>query len=325
MAHAVLVFVEQRNGEIKKSSLEALGLGRTLASDLGGTVAAVIAGEGIAETAASLGAYGAAAVYVADDPVAALYSTEAYAAAVAGAAAKAEATLLILSATAMGKDLAPRLAARLGWSYLADATEAAMADGRLTAVRPRYAGRAIWKLAAVPEKVVLGLRPNSVAVPEKAEGEAAPIEAIDVSGVSPRARTIRVESEAQGEIDVAEADIVVSGGRGLKEAEGFSVIRELAGALGGAVGASRAVVDAGWIGHDHQVGQTGKTVSPSLYIAAGISGAIQHVAGMRTSKCIVAVNKDPEAPIFQVADYGIVGDLFEVLPKLTEAVHALKG
>jgi len=191
--------------------------------------------------------------------------------------------------------------------------------------RPQYAGKAIWKMTAAPEKVVITPRPNVFPAAPSADGASADTVAVDVSGVTPRARVVNFHAADKDTVDVAEADVIVSGGRGLKAPEHFSLVFDLAKAMGAGVGASRAVVDAGWIDHDHQVGQTGKTVSPTLYVACGISGAIQHLAGMRTSKKIVAINKDPEAPIFKLADYGVVGDVFEILPRLTEEMRKIKG
>ncbi|HET9235036.1 MAG TPA: electron transfer flavoprotein subunit alpha/FixB family protein, partial [Candidatus Eisenbacteria bacterium] len=196
---------------------------------------------------------------------------------------------------------------------------------RLVAVRPEYAGKALLKVGAPLEKLVITARPNVFPVDTPGGGSSPETASIDVSDVKPRARVVRFVASANETVDVAEAEIIVSGGRGLKGPENFPLVFELAKALGAGVGASRAVVDAGWIDHDHQVGQTGKTVSPTLYVACGISGAIQHLAGMRTSKCIVAINKDADAPIFKVADYGLAGDLFEILPRLTEAVKKVKG
>ena len=322
MAQNILTFVEQRNGEIKKGSLEALTAARKLADQSGGTLSAVLLGKDLSDKAPQLGAYGVATVYVADHPDFELYSTEAYAAAAAAAKEKAQAPILVFSGTSMGKDLAPRLAARFESAYLADVIEASVEGEDLVVRRPMYAGKVIWKLAASVKNAVLTVRPNVFSV--ETPGGEAQVEALSVDA-TPRARVTAIH-EVDAEVpDVAEADVVVSGGRGIKGPENFPMIFDLAKSLGGAVGASRAVVDAGWIDHDHQVGQTGKTVSPTLYIAVGISGAIQHLAGMRTSKTIVAINKDPEAPVFGVSDYGLVGDSLEIVPKLTEAVKAVKG
>jgi electron transfer flavoprotein alpha subunit len=325
MAHKVLTFVEQRGGEIKKSSFEALGLGARLATEGGGTMAAVVAGKGISELAGAIASRGAAAVYVADAGLLEFYSTEGYAAAVTRAAEQAEADIILMSATAMGKDLGPRLAARREATFLADVIEASVSDGKLIVSRPKYAGKTTWKMTTPATRVVLTARPNVFKAEAPTDGSSAETTLIDVSDVNPRARVVSFHAAEKGTVDVAEADVIVSGGRGLKGPENFPMVFDLAKALGAGVGASRAVVDAGWIDHDHQVGQTGKTVSPTLYIACGISGAIQHLAGMRTSKCIVAINKDAEAPIFKAADYGIVGDVFEILPKMTEAVRKVKG
>jgi electron transfer flavoprotein alpha subunit len=325
MAHLVLTIVEHRDGQIRKSSLEALALGKRLASEAGGTQAALIVGKGISNLAALIAARGAALVAIADHDVAAQYATEVHATAAQRAAEKTGAGLILESATAQGKDLAPRIAARLGAPYLADVVDAKIENGQLLAVRPEYAGKALLRLSVPANKVVLTARPN-VFPAENPSGAGAPeTVSIDVSDVKPRARVVRFVGSSEETVDVAEAEIIVSGGRGLKGPENFPLVFELAKALGAGVGASRAVVDAGWIDHDHQVGQTGKTVSPTLYVACGISGAIQHLAGMRTSKCIVAINKDADAPIFKIADYGLAGDLFEILPRLTEAVKKVKG
>jgi electron transfer flavoprotein alpha subunit len=325
MAHKVLTFVEQRGGEIKKSSLEALSLGKRLAGEAGGSLAAVVAGKGIGELCGPIAAQGASTVCVADADVLELYSTEGYAAAVAAAVEKTSPGILVFTASAMGKDLAPRVAARLGWTLLPEVVEAEVEGDRLTVSRPQYAGKAVWKLAAPAEKVVLTARPNVFPAEAPAEGAQAETVALDVSGTTPRARVTALKTAEKGVLDVAEADKIVAGGRGLKDPGNFPLVFDLASVLGAAVGASRAVVDAGWIDHDHQVGQTGKTVSPALYVAIGISGAIQHLAGMRTSKRIVAINKDPEAPIFKVADYGVVADALEILPLLTEEVKKATG
>jgi electron transfer flavoprotein alpha subunit len=322
----VLVFAEQRDGKLKKASLEAMSFGRDLADATGGAAAAVVLGQGIASLAQALGNAGAERVYVGDDALFASYSNDAYGLAVGKAAQVFGADALIFSGTAMGKDLAPKVTARLGIGLLSDVTSWVMDAGAPLFKRPIYAGKAFATLTPVSGKAfALTVRPN--VFPAKENPKAGEAVSLD-HGVVPGDVKAVVEKilTAQGELlDVAEADIIVSGGRGMKGPENFGVIEELAKALGGAVGASRAAVDSGWIGHEHQVGQTGKVVSPTLYIACGISGAIQHLAGMSSSKVIVAVNKDPEAPIFKVATYGIVGDLFEVVPLMTQAVKELKA
>ena len=235
---------------------------------------------------------------------------------------------MLVGGTAMGRDLAPRAAARLETACASDLVHVEVdGDGTLRGRRPVYSGKALATVAIPAARpCVATLRPTIFPLPEADDSRSA--ERIDGPAAVPpdalKVRTIRLETPAERELDVAEASIVVSGGRGLKEPENFSLVRELAKTLGAAVGASRAVVDAGWIPHKHQVGQTGKVVSPNLYIACGISGAIQHLAGMSSSKVIVAINKDADAPIFKLADYGIVGDLFEVLPALTAAVKELR-
>jgi len=317
-----LVFIEQRDGRIRKASLEALSLARKLA---GGPVAAALAGKGVTALAKDLGRYGAGVVYVADRDDLALYSTQGYVGALDAAAAKENPEAVLLAATAMGKDVAPRFAARHDVSVMADVMALRLEGNRLVGTRPVYSGKAQAEVDCGAAKLqVATTRPN-VFPAEAAEGAEARVETLDLPAVEPRARVVRVEASESKELDVAEADIIVSGGRGIKGPENWPVIRDLQTALGAALGASRAVVDAGWIGHQHQVGQTGKVVSPSLYVACGISGAIQHLAGMGTSKVIVALNKDPEAPIFKVATYGIVGDLFQIVPEVTKAVRAARA
>lgn len=320
----ILVFVEQRDGSIRKSSLQALSEARRQAAGAGWTVSAVVAGHGMADPAAELGAHGATTVYLADGPAFRLYSAEGYTAVVTAAVAAAEPSALFFAATAMGRDLAPRVAARLGVGALPDVTGLTLEGTTFVARRPVYSGKAYATVdCAGTSPQVITLRPNVFAA-EQAGGSA---QVVKLDGVAPEIRAVveEVVASGGGELDVAEADIIVSGGRGLKGPENFALLRGLAQALGGAVGASRAVVDAGWISHSHQVGQTGKVVSPSLYVACGISGAIQHLAGMSSSKIIVAINKDPDAPIFKVADYGVVGDLFQVIPPLVEEIKKIKA
>ena len=317
----ILVFVEQRNGDIRQASLQAISEAHR---QDGGDVAAVFVGSGIGDAAAGLGAYGAARVFLADDPNLALYSSEGYGEAVAKAVESAAPNAVFFAGTAMGRDLAPWVAAKLGTGALADVVALEKDGDQFVARRPVYSGKAFATVDSAGSKPqVISLRPNVFAAEET--GGSAEVVALDGLSLAIRAVVKDLLDTGGGEIDVAEADIIVSGGRGLKGPENFALIRELAQALGGAVGASRAAVDAGWIAHKHQVGQTGKVVSPSLYVAAGISGAIQHLAGMSSSKIIVAVNKDPDAPIFKIADYGIVGDLFDVIPPMVEEVKKLAG
>ena len=318
----ILVFIEQRNGEIRTASRQALSEAARQAGTKDWPVAAVLPGDGITDAAAGLGAFGASTVYVADSPELGLYSAEAYAAVLAKAAEQVEPTAIFFAGTAMGRDLAPRLAARLGVGALADVTKLELDGDAFVATRPVYSGKAFATVdTAGTRPQVISLRPNVFAAEET--GGTAEVVSLEGLDLGIRAKVTDLVDTGGGELDVAEADVIVSGGRGIKGPENFDLIRQLAEAVGGAVGASRAVVDAGWIEHKHQVGQTGKVVSPSLYIACGISGAIQHLAGMSSSKIIVAINKDPDAPIFKICDYGIVGDLFEVVPPMVEAVKKL--
>jgi electron transfer flavoprotein alpha subunit len=232
-----------------------------------------------------------------------------------------KAAVVLVPFTAMGRDLAPRVAARTGAGLVSDCVALSVKDGRLEARRPVYAGKAYATVRWEGETQIASLRPNVFAM-----GTADPAHTAEVRkgtvDTTARAKVTAVHATASGKVELTEAQIIVSGGRGLKGPENFHLVESLAGAFGAAVGASRAVVDAGWVDHQYQVGQTGKTVSPTLYVACGISGAIQHLAGMSSSKFIVAINKDPDAPIFKVANYGIVGDLFVLLPKLTEAAKS---
>jgi len=316
----IAVYLEVRDGKIKKSSLEALSEAKRRAGELGVAAAAVLVGAAVADLAPGAHALGAAKVYIIEDRALGDYSSQAYAVALAGFAAETKPSALFFAATARGKDLAPRVAARLGASLASDCTKVAVKDGTLEFTRPIYAGKAFLSFRLKSSPLLATLRPNVFPLGEIAGsgGETVRIDVTIPEGVV-RGRVAEVIKEESAELDVTEADVVVSGGRGLKGPEAFSLLRDLAAVLPrAAVGASRSAVDSGWIGHQHQVGQTGKTVSPNLYLAVGISGAIQHLAGMSSSKVIAAVNKDPEAPIFKVADYGIVGDLFEVVPRLTE-------
>ena len=314
----ILVFVEQRKSEVRQASLQAL----SEAKRQGAAVSAVLPGSGIGEAAAGLGAWGADKIYVADDPNLELYSSDGYAEVVVKAVEQAQPSAIFFAGTAMGRDLAPTVAARLGVGAIPDAVGLALDGETFSAHRPVYSGKAVATVnTASNTPQVISLRPNVFAAEEA--GGVGEVVALDGLSLSIRAVVKELLEAEGGELDVAEADVIVSGGRGIKGPENFALIKSLADALGGAVGASRAAVDAGWIEHSHQVGQTGKVVSPSLYVAAGISGAIQHLAGMSSSKVIVAINKDPDAPIFKVADYGIVGDLFDVIPPMVEAIKTL--
>jgi electron transfer flavoprotein alpha subunit len=318
-----LVFIEQRDGKIRKASLEAVSLARKLG---GGPAAAVLPGKGVAALAKDLGKYGAGTVYVADRDDLALYSNKGYVGALDAATRKETPDAVLIAATAMGKDVAPRFAARHDVSALADVMDLRVEGDRLVGWRPVYSGKARAEVDCGAAKLQIATTRPNVFPAEAQEGAAEPrIETLELGDVAPRAKVVRVETSESKELDVSEADIIVSGGRGIKGPENWPMIRDLQQALGAALGASRAVVDAGWIDHQHQVGQTGKVVSPTLYVACGISGAIQHLAGMGTSKVIVAINKDAEAPIFKVATYGVVGDIFQIVPELAKAVRAAKA
>jgi len=322
----ILTYIETREKKIKKSSLEALSEGRRKAAELKSEAAAVLVGTGIEGMAAELSSYGASKVYLLESGSLDRYSTQDYAAALAGLVKKLSPAAVFFSATAMGKDLAPRLAARLGVGLASDCTSVSVRDGGLEFTRPIFAGKALLTFRLTSSPQIASLRPNVFTLaPAAAAGEVIR-ESVDIPAIAARAEVTEVLQESGGEIDVTEADIVISGGRGMKGPENFELLREISALIPrSAVGASRSAVDSGWIGHQHQVGQTGKTISPNLYLAFGISGAIQHLAGMSSSKVIVAVNKDPDAPIFKVADFGVVGDLFQVIPPLKEELKKLRG
>ena len=323
----VLAVLEQRDGTLRKVSHEVVTGARRLADALGGgaKVDALVLAAAPARGADQLGAFGADRVITLTHPAFGMYAPEGYARTVADRVAAGAYGSVVFAASATGKDLAPRVAARLGRPLVQDVTDVSVASGAVIAIRPVYAGKALLKVRVSGGPAVLSLRPNVFTPVERPK--AGTQETAAVVGSPGRVLVKQIKAAPAGTLDVAEAPIIVSGGRGLKEPANFKILEELAAAFGGqaAVGASRAVVDAGWRPHADQVGQTGKTVSPTLYVAVGISGAIQHLAGMRTSKVIVAINKDKDAPIFKVADYGIVGDLFDVVPRLTEEIKKLHG
>ncbi len=326
MAEGILVFIEERQGKVKKPSLEALSAARNLADNLKEQVTALyVGGEAPSELLAS---HGADKVVCVQHPLLAGYSTEGFAAALAEYAEKTAPRIVLSSATAMGRDFLPRAAARLHVGLAQDCTEARIVEGmQLECVRPIYAGKAYATVRLTMTPAFATLRPNVFSLRTATTGRHATVEtfAPALAAEQIHSRVVEIKASAGQKVVLTEASIVVSGGRGLKGPENFPMIQELADALGGAMGASRAAVDAGWIDHAYQVGQTGKTVSPTLYVACGISGAIQHLAGMSTSKYIVAINKDPDAPIFKLADYGVVGDLFAIVPALTQEIRKLKS
>jgi electron transfer flavoprotein alpha subunit len=321
----VLAVLEQRDGTLRKVSNEVVTGARRLADALGGEVHALVCAAGPVSGVDAAGRHGADTVITATNAAFGPYAPEGYARTIAERAQAGGYGAVVCAASAQGKDLAPRIAARLGVALAADITDVSVDGGAIVVTRPVYAGKALLKVKVVAKPAVLSLRPNVFTAVERPRPGI--VEPIAATGDGGRVVVKGIKAAAAGALDVAEAPIVVSGGRGLKEPANFKLLEELAQAFGGraAVGASRAVVDAGWRPHGDQVGQTGKTVSPSLYIAVGISGAIQHLAGMRTAKVIVAINKDKDAPIFKIADYGVVGDLFEIVPALTSEIRKLNG
>lgn len=311
----VLVFTEHTNGNLKRSSMELL----QAAAKSGNTVVAVAFGSHASDVTAAAGHNGANEIYVVKDASLDSYNPEAFTANIASVVEKVQPTILLASASATGRDLFPRVAARLNTGIASDCTELNISGDSVTATKPMYSGKCFAKVnfENSPVKIVL-MRANQLPVAAADTSKSATV--VEHAVVKPDLKTLikEIVKGASEKLDLTEANVIVSGGRGLKEAANFKMLSDLADVLGATVGASRAVVDAGWVGHGMQVGQTGKTVAPTLYIAVGISGAIQHLAGMSGSKVIVAINNDPNAPIFQKATYGIVGDAFEIVPKLTE-------
>ncbi len=315
----VLVVAEVRDGRLKKSALEVATAGRRLADALGGKVTALVAGNGGGGAAADLGKHGVDGVLAVDGPAFARYTQDGLLAAVL-AAGKVAPRAILFAASVPGKETAPAVAAKLGAACIADAVSVALDGDAIVASKPKLAGKALATVATKAPVVVVSLRVNVTAPKEAPRTPTS--EALAVTPRAPRIVLKEVVAPTAKEIELTEADVIVSGGRGMQDPKNWSLVLGLADALGAAHGASRAVVDNGWRPHKEQVGQTGKTVSPKLYVACAISGAIQHLAGMSSSKVIVAINKDPDAPIFQVADYGIVGDVLQVLPMLTEEAKA---
>jgi electron transfer flavoprotein alpha subunit len=324
---AILAIAEQRDGALRKTSEEVVTAAAVCAEQLGAEVHALIAGPaGIENSAAQLGKVGAAKVLVAGSEHFAQYDAEALAQLIANQVKSGDYMAVFFGGSSYGKDLAPRVAAKLDVPLATDATAIDVDGGELVITRPVYAGRAIAKVVMEGTPKVLSVRPNVFRAQQRAA--AGTVERLAADGITPgRVKVREVKAAAGAKIDVAEAPIIVSGGRGLKGPENWHLLEQLRDALGNncALGASRAVVDAGWRPHAEQVGQTGKTVSPQLYFAVGISGAMQHLAGMRSAKTIVAINKDADAPIFKVADYGLVGDVTEVLPRLAEEIKKQCG
>ena len=324
----VLAFAETRGGELRKVAFEAVTAARKLAdASGGGEVHVLLAGEpGIGGKAEQLGKYGADVVYVAESADFARFARESLAATLADRAKAGSYRAVVLGFSAQGRDLGPRVAARLDAPIASDVTDFTVSGDSITVKHPAYANKVIVSLTVTGSPVVISVRPSAFTAVESPK--AARVESVQAAAVSgPTVTVTEVKEGAKGRPDLGEAPIIISGGRGLKAKENFKLVEDLADAFGNAaVGATRAVTDDGWRPHSDQIGQTGRQVSPQLYVAVGISGAIQHLAGMRTSRTIVAINKDKEAPIFKVADYGIVGDAAEIVPALTAAVReARKG
>lgn len=320
MAEGIWFIAEQRNGELRKVSFEAASAARGLADAAGTSVTGILIGSGITGEAEKLGAYGADKMFVIDDEAVKYYEPGAYARIISKLVKENDPAVLLMTASVNGKDLAARLAARLGVGMAMDCMSVELnADKKMVASRPIYAGKAFAKLIPAGDPQMATTRPNVITLVEPDESKKPEVVnvALDLAPEDFKSKVVDVLKDESGKIELTEADIIVSGGRGMKGPENYNIIEEMADVLGAAVGASRSAVDAGWRPHTDQVGQTGKVVSPNLYIACGISGAIQHLAGMSSSKVIVAVNKDPEAPIFQKADYGIVADLFDAVPVMT--------
>ncbi len=318
---SILAIAEQREGKFRKVTYEVLSEGRRLADALGTELAAVVLGSGVEAAAGELGKYGADKVLVVDHGALKEMITEPYTNVIAEITDQQSAEVIVLGASSQGKDLAARLAARLNAGLAMDCIAVKAEGGSVAATRPVYAGKVLAEVVLSGSPKIVAIRPNAFGITESPKEGA--VEKLTVDPGDARVRFVEKKLETE-KVELTEADVIVSGGRGMGGAD-YSIVEDLAEALGAAVGASRSAVDEGWRPHSDQVGQTGKTVSPNLYVACGISGAIQHLAGMSSSKVIVAINKDPEAPIFSKADYGVVGDLFEIVPMITEEVKKHKG
>ncbi|WP_223699912.1 electron transfer flavoprotein subunit alpha/FixB family protein [Sutcliffiella deserti] len=326
----VWVFIEEKEGEIVPVSLELLGAGRTLADKRGVELSGVLIGHNVTELTSNLFEYGADKVYVYDQPIFKLYRTESFMKALLHCSEKYKPEIILYGATSTGKDLASAVATDLPTGLTADTTELDVEEdtGLLLASRPAFGGNIMAtilckkyrpQMATVRPKVMKALSPDKNRTGELIQ------ENIELKEEEMRTKVLKIVRETKKKIKIDEADIVVAGGKGLGSAEGFKLIGQLADTLGGVVGASRDVVEAGWVEHHHQVGQTGVTVTPKIYFAIGISGAIQHIVGMKNSGMIIAINKDPNAAIFQSCHYGIVGDAFEILPILVEEIKKELG
>ena len=322
----ILVYAEIRDGVFKGINAELITAANSLAQSTGGEVHVALIGDGLDALVEEAKKYAVAKIYKASNPALAAYSSQGYTAALEAIVGRSSPKVVLFGATGMGKDLSARTAARLGASLFTDCTELSLEGGNLKAVRPAYSGKVYSTVVAKADIQMASVRPNVYA---PAEGAGSSAEVVDVSvelaADAIKGKVKETVSLTRGSKDITESEIIVAGGRALKSGDNFKILQDLADTLGGTVGASRAAVDAGYVSHSIQIGQTGKVVNPKLYFAVGISGAIQHLVGMRTAKVIVVINRDENAPIFQKADYGIVGDLFEVVPKLNDEFKALLG
>ncbi len=327
MAKNVCIITEYRNGDFRRVTHEVASEGRRIADALGTGLVAVALGSGISAKAPDLGKYGVDKVYVVDDPALEYYLAGVFVPVIAEVLKQLDPAAVLLPASVDGRDLGARLGARMNVTLLQDVIEVVVGDdGKIKAKWPMFSGKCFaWCEWADGVPPLLSIRPNIMQTQLLDESRKAEIEAASAPIPKPRASVLKYELDTSGKVELTEAEIIVSGGRGMKDAANYAMLEDLAGQLGAAVGASRAAVDSGWRPHSDQVGQTGKVVNPNLYIAVGISGAIQHLAGMGYSKYIVAVNKDADAPIFTKADYGIIEDLFTFVPALTEEVKKLKN
>lgn len=320
MANKVWVYIDQFKGTPNPASWEALGFAKTIAAPMGSGVTAVVMGSGVDAVVQKAFTFGADSVMVCDDVTLADYRVEPYAAVLVKIASEGKPEVIFGATSTRGRDIFSAAAADLNTGVIPDATEVVSKDGALVVTRPVYAGKLLSTVVCKERRPqMILLRPRAFPAPVETAGKSG--EVVKVAPVLDESNIVTKVTEyivEEGQVSVDSAAVIVSGGRGVNGPEGFEPIRNLAKVLNGAVGASRAAVDAGWIPYVHQVGQTGKVVSPDLYIAAGISGAVQHQAGMRTAKVIVAINKDVEAPIFNLAKYGVVGDLFQIVPALIE-------
>ena len=326
----VWVFAEYRNGRIAPVTLELLGAGRALADTRGVKLAAVLFGDNLGSTANDLVAHGADTVYVAENSAFAHFTDDAYGNVLIDLIREHQPEIVLAGATAIGRSVIPRVATVLGAGLTADCTDLAIRDedGALLQTRPAFGGNIMATIVCPDTRPQMAtVRPLVMQALERDEARQGEIVALspEAARMQSRVRVIESVVAESEQANITESDIVVAGGRGVDGEKGFQMVKDLADALDGAVGASRAAVDSGWVGYPHQVGQTGKIVAPKLYVAAGISGAIQHVIGMQSAETIVAINKDPHAPIFDVATYGVVGDVFEILPKLTAKLNERKG